>query len=181
MTRSWWLKPYIYEDLDTSEPAFPVERNWQLFRPSRKQEGEARSTYRAALWVDRRHAAQQIAVPSSDVLAARIPTKHGAALILSAYDVKSTDGQAASEEQLRAMFVCLFVLIYQAICGIRDACDSRWQSNLRGGRNGRDDKLSSETRLPDVHPYRIVHLLPHLVLLLGCELARIPGSTLSSS
>jgi hypothetical protein len=27
------VEPYIYEDLDTGEPAFPVERNWQLFNP----------------------------------------------------------------------------------------------------------------------------------------------------
>ncbi|KAL1581903.1 hypothetical protein WHR41_09480 [Cladosporium halotolerans] len=96
------VEPYIYEDLDTGEPAFPVERNWQLFKPSTKQEGEARYAYRTAVWVNKRHAAQQVAVPSSDVVAATIPTKHGAALIVSAYDVKSTDGQAANEEQLRS-------------------------------------------------------------------------------
>jgi hypothetical protein len=28
------VEPYIYEDLDTGEPAFPVERNWQLFNPN---------------------------------------------------------------------------------------------------------------------------------------------------
>jgi hypothetical protein len=94
--------PYIHEDLDTGEPAFPVERNWQLFNPSTKQAGEARYAYQAALWVNKRHAAQQLAVPSSDVVAATIPTKHGTALTVSAYDVKSTDGQAASEEQLRS-------------------------------------------------------------------------------
>ena len=96
------VEPYIYEDLDTGEPAFPVERNWQLFKPNTKQEGEARYAYRAALWVNRRHTAQQLAVTSSDVVAVTIPTKHGSALIVSAYDVKSTDGQAANEEQLRS-------------------------------------------------------------------------------
>lgn len=96
------VEPYIYEDLDTGEPAFPVERSWQLFKPSTKREGEARYAYRAALWVNRRHTAQQLAVPSSDVVAVTIPTKHGSALIVSAYDVKSTDGQAANEEQLRS-------------------------------------------------------------------------------
>ena len=25
------VEPYIYEDLDTGEPACPIERNWQLF------------------------------------------------------------------------------------------------------------------------------------------------------
>ena len=91
---------YIHEDLDTGEPAFPVERNWQLFKPSTKQEGEARYAYRATLYT--RHAVQQVAVPSSDMVAAKVPTKHVAALIVSAYDLKSTDGAAASEEQLRA-------------------------------------------------------------------------------
>jgi len=43
------VEPYIYEDLDTGEPAFPVERKWQLFKPSTKQEGEARYAYRATL------------------------------------------------------------------------------------------------------------------------------------
>jgi hypothetical protein len=42
------VEPYIYEDLDTGEPAFAVERNWQLFKPSTKQAGEARYAYRAA-------------------------------------------------------------------------------------------------------------------------------------
>lgn len=96
------VEPYIFEDLDAREPAFPLERNWQLFRPSEKEEGEARYAYRASVWVNKKHAAQQIAVPSSDVVAATVPTKHGVTLIVSAYDVKSTDGQAASEEQLRA-------------------------------------------------------------------------------
>jgi hypothetical protein len=54
------------------------------------------------VWVNKRHAAQQVAVPSSDVVAVTIPTKHGSTLIVSAYDVKSSDGQAASEEQLRS-------------------------------------------------------------------------------
>jgi hypothetical protein len=51
-------KPYIYEDPVTGEPAFPIERNWQSFKPSTKQEGEARYANRAALWVNKRHAAQ---------------------------------------------------------------------------------------------------------------------------
>jgi len=96
------VEPYIYEDLDTAKPAFPVERNWQLFKPSTKQEREARYAYRAALWVNKRHTAQQLAVPPSDVVVVTIPTKHGSALIVSACDVKSTDGQAASEGQLRS-------------------------------------------------------------------------------
>jgi hypothetical protein len=41
-------------------------------------------------------------LPSSDGVAATIPMKHGVTLIVSAYDVESIDGQAASEEQLRA-------------------------------------------------------------------------------
>jgi hypothetical protein len=44
------VEPYIYEDLDTGEPAFAVERNWQLFKPSTKQAGEARYAYRAAFF-----------------------------------------------------------------------------------------------------------------------------------
>jgi hypothetical protein len=114
------VEPYIYEDVDTGEPAFPVERNWQLFKPSTKQEGEARYTYRASVWVNKRHAAQQVAVPFSDVVAVTIPTNHGSTLIVSAYDVKSTavKRQAKSSSDL-SLFVCLFVLIYQAICGIR--------------------------------------------------------------
>jgi hypothetical protein len=40
------VEPYIYEGLDTGEPAFPVERNWQLFKPSVKQEMErSRATF----------------------------------------------------------------------------------------------------------------------------------------
>lgn len=89
------VEPYIYEDLDTGEPAFPVERNWQLPKPSMKREGEARYANRATIWVNRRHAAQQVAVPSSDGVAVTIPASRGATLIVFAYDVKSTDGQAA--------------------------------------------------------------------------------------
>jgi hypothetical protein len=96
------VEPYIYEDNDTGEPAFPVERNWQLSRLSDKQEGEARYAYRASMWVNKRHAAQQVVVLSSDVVVVTTPTKHSSTLIVSAYDVKSTDGQAASEEQLRS-------------------------------------------------------------------------------
>jgi hypothetical protein len=41
------VEPYFYEGLDTGEPAFPVERNWQLFKPSVKQEMErSRATVR---------------------------------------------------------------------------------------------------------------------------------------
>jgi hypothetical protein len=94
------VEPYIYEDLNTREPAFPVERNWQLFVPNVRHEGEVRYAYRAAMWVNKRHAAQQVAVPSDDMVAVTIPTNHGAAFIVSAYDVKSTDGQLANEEQL---------------------------------------------------------------------------------
>jgi hypothetical protein len=86
------VEPYIYEDLDTGEPAFPVEQNWQLFKPSMKQEGEAHYAYRVALWVNKRHTAQQIATPSSDVVTVTVPTKSGIALVASAYDLKSTDG-----------------------------------------------------------------------------------------
>lgn len=96
------VEPYIYADLDTGEPAFPAERHWQSFKPSTKHEGEVRYSYRAAVWVNKRHAAQQVIIPSSNVLAVTISTKHGVALMVSAYDVKSTDGQAANEEQLRA-------------------------------------------------------------------------------
>jgi len=52
--------------------------------------------------VNKRHAAQQVAVPSSDVVAVSVPTKRAIAMVVSAYDLKSTDGQAASEEQLRS-------------------------------------------------------------------------------
>jgi hypothetical protein len=96
------VEPYIYEDLDTGEPAFPVERNWQLLKPSTRHEGEARCEYRAALWVNKKHAAQQVTIPSSDVVAVSIPTKRGIVMVVSAYDLKSTDGQAASDEQLRS-------------------------------------------------------------------------------
>jgi len=96
------VEPYIYEDLDTGEPASPVERNWQLFRPSTRHEGEARYAYKAALWVNKRHTAQQVTLPSSDVVAVSVPTERGVAMLVSAYDLKSTDGQTASEEQLRA-------------------------------------------------------------------------------
>ena len=96
------VEPYIYEDLDIGEPAFPVEQNWQLFKPSTRHEGEARYAYRAALWVNKRHAAQQVAIPSSDMVAVSIPTKRGIAMVVSAYDLKSTNGAAASEEQLRS-------------------------------------------------------------------------------
>lgn len=93
--------PYIHGNKDTGEPAFSIERNWQLFKPSDKQEEEARYAYRAALWVNKRHAVQQIAVPSSDVVAAMISAKHGIALIVSTYDVRSTSLPAASERQLQ--------------------------------------------------------------------------------
>lgn len=94
-------EPYIYEDLDTGEPAFPIERNWQMFIPSMQQTGEARYAYRAAMWVNKRHAARQVALPSSDMVAVTISTSHGVALVVSAYDVKLDAGQVASEEQLR--------------------------------------------------------------------------------
>jgi hypothetical protein len=96
------VEPCIYEDLNTGGPAFPVERNWQLFKPSTKQEGDVRYAYRTAVWVSKRHAVRQVAVPTNDVVAVSIPTKCGVALIMSAYDVKSTDGQATNEEQLRS-------------------------------------------------------------------------------
>jgi hypothetical protein len=92
------VKPYIYEDLNTGEPAFLVERNWQLFVPNVKHKGEVRYSYRAAIWVNKRYAAQQVALPSSDIVAVTIPTNRGAAFIMSAYDIKSTDSQAANEE-----------------------------------------------------------------------------------
>jgi hypothetical protein len=63
--------------------------------------GTCRSATRISTFFER-HAAQRVAVPSSDVVAVTIPTKRGATLIVSAYDVKSTDGQLASEEQLRS-------------------------------------------------------------------------------
>jgi hypothetical protein len=124
------VEPYIYEDLDTSEPAFPVEQNWQLFKPSMKQEGEAHYAYRAALWVNKRHTAQQIATPSSDVVTVTVPTKSGIALVASAYDLKSTDGQAASEEQLRSKLQT-----------IKDAYDGVKALTLSSGRRTRVDLL----------------------------------------
>jgi len=66
-----------------------------------RHEGEVRYAYRAAMWVSKRHAAQQMDLPSGDVVAVTIPTNRGIVLIVSAYDVKSTDGQVANEEQLR--------------------------------------------------------------------------------
>lgn len=51
------VEPYIYEDLDNGEPAFPVERNWQLFVPNVRYEGDVRYAYRAAMWVNKKHAA----------------------------------------------------------------------------------------------------------------------------
>jgi hypothetical protein len=96
------VESYIYEDLDTWEPAFPAERNWQLFVPNVRHAGEVRYAYRAAMWVNKRHAAQQAALPSGDMVAVTIPTNRGAAFVVSAYDVKSTDGQLANEEQLQS-------------------------------------------------------------------------------
>lgn len=96
------VEPYIYEDLDNGEPAFPVERNWQLFVPNVRHEGDVRYAYRAAMWVNKKHAAQQTTLPSGDMVAVTIPTNRGAVLIVSAYDVKSTDGRAANEEQLQS-------------------------------------------------------------------------------
>jgi hypothetical protein len=121
---------YVYENLDTGEPAFPVERKWQLFEPSTKQEREARCAYRAALWMNKKHNAQQFVVTSSDVVAAKVPTKRGAALIVSAYDVKSTDGQAASEEQLRSKLNI-----------IKDAYDRVKAPILTSGRGTQGDLL----------------------------------------
>jgi hypothetical protein len=66
-----------------------------------RHEGEVRYAYRAAMWVNKKHAAQQMTLPSGDMVAVTIPTSRGAVLIVSAYDVKSNDGQAANEEQLR--------------------------------------------------------------------------------
>jgi hypothetical protein len=57
--------------------------------------------YRAAMWVNKRHSAQEMVVPCSNAVAVATPIKRVAALIVSAYDVKSTDGQAAKEEQSR--------------------------------------------------------------------------------
>ena len=51
------VEPYICEDLDNGEPTFPVERNWQLFAPNVRHQGEVRYAYRAAMWVNKRHAA----------------------------------------------------------------------------------------------------------------------------
>jgi hypothetical protein len=96
------VEPYIYEDLDTGEPAFPTERNWQMFIPSVRHEGEVRYAYRAAMWVNKRHAGRQVAVASGDIVAVTIPANHGAALIVSAYDVKPNTSQVANEEQLRS-------------------------------------------------------------------------------
>jgi hypothetical protein len=90
------------EASDSSESTLPVEKDWQSTKPSMRQEGEAQYAHRAATYVNRRHATQQVAVPSSDVVAVAIPRKHGAALILSVYDVKFTDGHTANELQLRA-------------------------------------------------------------------------------
>ena len=96
------IEPYVYEDLDTGEPVFPVERNWQLFAPNVKHEGEVRYAYRAATWVNKRHAVDQVALPSGDMVTVTVPTNRGAVSIVSAYDLKSTDSQAAIEEQLRS-------------------------------------------------------------------------------
>jgi hypothetical protein len=54
------------------------------------------------MWVNKRHAAQQVAIPSSDVVAVSIATKRGIAMVMSAYDLKSTDGQAASGKRRAA-------------------------------------------------------------------------------
>jgi hypothetical protein len=78
------VEPYMFEDLDTGEPEFPGEWTWQLFKPRTKQEGGGRYAYRAAMWVNKRHAAQQVAISSSDVAAATIPTKHNVVPIMSA-------------------------------------------------------------------------------------------------
>jgi hypothetical protein len=70
------VEPYIYEDLDTGEPAFPTERNWQMFIPSVRHEGEVRYAYRAAIWVNKRHAGRQVAVASGDIVAMTISANH---------------------------------------------------------------------------------------------------------
>ena len=89
---------YIYEDLDNREPAFPVERNWQLFVPNVRHAVEVRYAYRAAMWVNKKHAAQQMTLPSGVMVAVTIPTNRGAVLIVSAYDVK---GLLSSRSDLR--------------------------------------------------------------------------------
>lgn len=120
------VEPYIYEDVDTGEPAFPAERNWQLFVPDVRHEGEVRYAYRATIWVNKKHAAQQVAVPSSDTVAVAVTTKRGVALIVSAYDVKSTESQAANEERLRGKLQ----MIKDAYDGVK-----------RDGRDGQVDLL----------------------------------------
>jgi deferrochelatase/peroxidase EfeB len=69
-------------------------------------------------------------VPSSDVVAATISTKHSAAMIVSAYDVKPTDGQAAGEEQLQAKLKT-----------IKDACDAVKARTLADGKGAQVDLL----------------------------------------
>lgn len=115
------VEPYIYEDVDTREPAFPVERNWQRFIPSVRQEGEAWDAYRAAVWFQQRHAARQVAVPSSDVVTVGMTTRRGVALIVSAYDVRLVAGQAASEKQIRGKLQMIRDTYARAKCGEKES------------------------------------------------------------
>ena len=80
--------------------------------------------------MNKRHAAQQVAIPSSVVVAVSIPTKRGIAMVVSAYDLESTDGQATSDEQLRSKLQT-----------IKDAYDGVKVLTLSSGRRTQVDLL----------------------------------------
>lgn len=109
------VEPYIYEDVETGEPAVPVERHWRMFIPEETQRTEvARFAFRAAIWVNKRHTARQVSTPSGDIVAVVIPAKESTVLVAAAYDIKRAVGQAENEERLRRK-LSLVKDVYEAV------------------------------------------------------------------
>lgn len=98
-----FVEPYIYEDLETGEPAVPDERHCQMFIPEETQRAEvARFAFRAAIWVNKRHTARQVPTPSGDIVAVVIPAKESTVLVGAAYDIRLAVGQEEKEERVRS-------------------------------------------------------------------------------
>ena len=70
---------------------------------SEHRKGEARSAFRAALWVSRNHRAQAVPIPSHDMVAAAVSTRGEVLLLVAAYDVKSGSTGDFDDEQRRGI------------------------------------------------------------------------------
>jgi hypothetical protein len=95
------VEPYLYADPETAQPRHTAHRQWQAITPTvHREDGHLRHSYRAMLWVNVDVQARQIPVESHDIAAAVISLQTSKALVISAYDPRTTERSPISRDRV---------------------------------------------------------------------------------